>query len=204
MALVEKELNIIGKYVPQLAVEKVIQYLHEHKIHLIIRRERKSVLGDYRPAHQGKPHTISVNCNLNSYHFLITFVHELAHLLTHIKHGRKVMPHGTEWKQCFSSLLVEFINLKIFPHDVELALYSSMNNPAASTCSDPHLYKVLRLHDGDKHTELVEKLAIGTHFRTEKGTLYRLEAKRRTRYECIEIETQKKYLFPGIYEVYKE
>lgn len=204
MALVEKELNIIGKYVPEKAVEKVLYYLHEYKIHLIIRRERKSILGDYRPAHQGKPHTISVNCNLNPYHFLITYIHELAHLLTHIQHGRKVMPHGPEWKQRFSRLLEEFIQLKLFPHDVELALYRSMNNPAASTCSDPHLYKILRAHDGDKLTIMVEKLPIGSHFKTEKGTRFRLEAKRRTRYECIEMDTQKKYLFPGIYEVYKE
>lgn len=204
MALVEKELNIISKYVPDGAVNLVIDYLHRYKIHLIIRRERKSVLGDYRPPHQGKPHTISVNCNLNRYHFLITFIHELAHLITHEKYGRKVSPHGTEWKQCFGHLLKEFIALRLFPHDIELALFTTINSPAASTCSDPHLFKILRNHDSDKATVLVEKIPIGSHFKTEKGQRFQVHAKRRTRYECIEIATQKKYLFPGIYEVYKE
>lgn len=204
MALIEKELDVIRQYVPQNAAEGVLHYLHLYKIHLIIRRERKSILGDYRPAHKGKPHTISVNGNLNSYHFLITFIHEVAHLVTYIAHGRKALPHGSEWKSTYSKLLYEFIQKKIFPLDIEMALFASINNPSASTCSEPHLYRILRQHDTDKPTVMVEKLPVGSLFRTDNGQLFRIETKKRTRYECLEINTNKRFLFPGIYEVYKE
>jgi SprT protein len=42
---------------------------------------RSSKLGDYRPPQRGLPHRISVNHNLNQHEFLITLIHEMAHLL---------------------------------------------------------------------------------------------------------------------------
>ena len=92
-------LEALKNYLPENTFEDVIEFMHSYKIHLILRKDRKSILGDYRPAHRGKPHTISLNISLNKYHFLITFIHELAHLINYLNHQQSVMPHGKEWKQ---------------------------------------------------------------------------------------------------------
>ena len=204
MALRDHPIDAIRHYVPDGTAEDIMEWLHQYKIHLKIRKERKSILGDYRPAHAGKPHTISVNASLNTYHFLITFVHELAHLINHLNNGRKVMPHGKEWKSVFALLLSRFTKRGVFPSDILKALEQSMGNLAASTCSDVALFKVLRRYDEAKLTCLVEELMPGERFRTEDGRLFSVHAKRRTRYECREIPSGRPYLFPSIYEVYKE
>ncbi len=204
MASKEYPIEAIQPYLPAGTADEVIKWLHDYKIHLKIKRERKSILGDYRPAHQGKPHTISINANLNAYHFFITFLHELAHLINFLNHGRRVMPHGKEWKAVFVILLNKFHGKQIFPEDIQKALLNSMQDLSASTCSDPDLYKVLRKYDEVKHTFMVEDVEIGEVFRTIDGRIFKVLAKRRTRYECVEVKTAKKYLFPGIYEVYKE
>ncbi len=49
----------------------------------------KLFLGDYRNSHAGKGHRISVNGNLNKYSFLITLLHELAHLFTYERFGHR-------------------------------------------------------------------------------------------------------------------
>jgi SprT protein len=199
----QHELSILQNYLPPNTCEVVIEFMQTYKIHLKIKRERVSILGDYRPAHDGKPHTISVNSNLNMYHFLITFLHELAHLINHLNHGRKVMPHGKEWKAVFAILLNRFTNENVFPNDIEKALQQSMQNLAASTCSDPHLFKVLRKYDEASHKIMVDELKQGDSFKTDKHQTFTLLEKRRTRFVCEEIETKRRYLFPGIYEVWK-
>lgn len=204
MALVDHELNALYHFVPADAVQDVVDFLHSYKIHLKVKKDRTTVLGDYRPAHNGKPHTISVNGTLNKYHFLITFIHELAHLVNYLNHQLNVNPHGREWKTVFATLLNRFTTKKIFPPDIEEAIQQSIHNLSASTCSDPVLYRALLKYDENMGMTLVENIRPGELFRTTKGGVFKMLTKRRTRYECTEIKSGKKYLFPGIYEVFKE
>ena len=85
-------------YLPEGSFEEVVFYLQQYKVHLTISRQRQSILGDYRHAHTNKNHRISVNGNLNKYSFLITLLHELAHLFTFEKYGNRVQSHGRERK----------------------------------------------------------------------------------------------------------
>lgn len=198
-------LEALKNYLPENTFEDVIEFMHSYKIHLILRKDRKSILGDYRPAHRGKPHTISLNISLNPYHFLITFIHELAHLVNYLNHQQSVMPHGKEWKQVFALLLKRFTDKHVFPEDIHQALIKSMKNLSASTCSDAALFRVLHRYDtGKQRVILVEQLSIGATFKTSEGRQFRLLAKRRTRFECEEIPGGRKYLFPGLYEVIPE
>jgi SprT protein len=201
MALRKHELNTLIHFLPENTLEDVLFYLHTYKIHLIIRRDRKRILGDYRPAYQGKPHTISLNASLHPFHFLITFIHEVAHLLTFLAHANRVAPHGKEWKTSFAFLLQRFIEKKVFPEDIQAALTRSIDNLAASTCSDPHLFKVLKKYENNPDSILVENIGIGNVFITEEGKVFRILSKRRTRYECVELVSGKKFLFPALYEV---
>ena len=94
----EAPLLELQTYLPATGFEEVLYYLQHHKVHLTISRKRQSILGDYRHAHSDKNHRISVNGNLNKYAFLITLLHELAHLFTYEKFGHRVQAHGREWK----------------------------------------------------------------------------------------------------------
>ena len=82
MAAIEHPLHDLAEFLPEGSFDHVVQYLYQYKVHLTVARSRKTVLGDYRHAFRGNNHRISVNGNLNKYEFLITLLHELAHLLT--------------------------------------------------------------------------------------------------------------------------
>jgi len=136
MSKKEVSISSLSDFLPQGTFELVEPFLLHYKVHLTITKSRATVLGDYRNAIEGKAHRISVNGNLNQYAFLITLLHELAHLITYVRFGNKVASHGTEWKDQFSDLLKHFIQSNIFPQDIRLQIAASMKSPAASSCAD--------------------------------------------------------------------
>src|SRR5690606_12327029 len=148
MSKEQKPLVTLSQFIPDRTYGMLTPYFHQFPIRLVLRRERKTVMGDYRPPHGNTPyHQISVNINLNPYSFLITLVHELAHLLTFVHFPRGVSPHGPEWKTQFRHVLMPFLGKRIFPAEIEKALIQYIQNPSASTCSDPLLYKALYRYD---------------------------------------------------------
>ncbi|HUQ96384.1 MAG TPA: SprT-like domain-containing protein, partial [Chitinophagaceae bacterium] len=160
----EAPISTLENFLPPQTLPAVLHYLQLYNVHLTIARERRSILGDYRHRTLQQAHRISVNGNLNPYAFLITLLHELAHLLTFEKWGNKVLSHGPEWKQLFGQLLAQFVQQKIFPADIEKALLNSISNPAASSCADMGLLKTLRAYDSKKTTgKLVEELPANTY-----------------------------------------
>ena len=194
-------LEYLSKFIPAAAVPRVLEYLHQYKVHLTITRERKSILGDYRHATTEKNHRISVNGNLNPYAFLITLVHELAHLVTFIQYKHQVSPHGKEWKICYAMLLKDFMGKEIFPPVVEQTLKQSMHDLPASSCADEGLMRVLKKFDQDNGLVMVEQLPEGQLFDIGEGRIFKKGKKLRKRFQCIEVDTGKLYLFSPIYEV---
>jgi SprT protein len=201
MSKKQAPLEYLSKFIPAAAVPRVLEFLHQYKVHLTITRERKSVLGDYRHATLQKNHRISVNGNLNSYAFLITLIHELAHLVTFMQYGNRVSPHGREWKNCYALLLKDFMGKQIFPAVVEQALQQSMHDLPASSCADEDLMRVLKQFDPHNGLVMVESLSEGQLFDIGEGRLFKKGKKLRKRYQCVEVETGKLYLFSPIYEV---
>jgi len=199
----KKEVPIgqLNDYLPPGTYEAVLTYLRQYKVHLTVARDRKSVLGDYRHRTNQDNHRISVNGNLNSWSFLITLLHELAHLLAFEHFGNNIMAHGKEWKKVYGGLLDQFLQKKIFPSDIELELLSSLQNPGASSCAEDGLLRVLRRYDKQSHHRLVEELAINTLFRTSDGRVFQKGEKLRKRFKCAEVKTGKVYLFSPVYEV---
>ena len=102
---------ILQKYIPGKSVELIYEWLREHKIHLKISKKRSSKLGDYRSPHKGKGHLITVNHDLNPYAFLITLVHEIAHMLVWERYRNRVRAHGPEWKDTYRKLMLPFFDL---------------------------------------------------------------------------------------------
>lgn len=204
MSKKEVSISSLSDFLPQGTFELVEPFLLHYKVHLTITKSRATVLGDYRNAIEGKAHRISVNGNLNQFAFLITLLHELAHLITYVRFGNKVASHGREWKDQFSDLLKHFIQSNIFPQDIRLQIAASMKSPAASSCADDALMRVLRKYDAVKENHLlVEEIEQGQCFQTKNGKVYKREEKIRKRIKATEVDTGRVYLFSPIYEVMK-
>jgi predicted SprT family Zn-dependent metalloprotease len=198
----EVPVNSLKNYLPDGTFEPVHHFLQYYKVHLTVSKERKSLLGDYRHSTFHKNHRISVNGNLNSFAFLVTLLHELAHLLTFDQYGNKVAAHGAEWKKIYSQLLHQFLKNKIFPSDIEYELQQSLKNPAASSCAEAGLLRVLRKYDTQKnHHKLIEELKPDTIFRISDGRVFKKGEKLRKRFKCEEVNSGKVYLFSPVYEV---
>ena len=202
MAKQEAHISALSKYLPPDTYEPVLAYLQHYKVHLTVARERKTILGDYRHRTPAKNHRISVNGNLNTYAFLITLLHELAHLLAFENYGNRIAAHGKEWKQVFGQLLAQFIEHNVFPDDIRKALLQSLHDPAASSCADEVLLRTLRNYDEKAaHLVFVEQLPPGTVFKTHDGKIFRKGERLRKRFRCEEISTKRVYLFSPVYEV---
>jgi hypothetical protein len=202
MSKTEHPLQALAEYLPPTTFIPVAAFLKEHRVHLTVTKERKSILGDYRNAVHNRSHRISVNGNLNKYSFLITLLHELAHLLTFNKYGNRVQAHGKEWKNMFGDLLAQFIKSKVFPADIEKELIHSISNPAASSCAEDGLMRVLRRYDAKAEGQmLVEEILPQNLFKLKDGRVFKKGEKLRKRYRCEEVGTKKVYLFSPVFEV---
>ena len=112
------------------------------------------------------------------------------------------MAHGAEWKKIYGELLFRFLQHKIFPADIEKELMQSLHNPAASSCAEEGLLRVLRNYDEKKEGHhLLEELPIGALFSIADGRIFRKGEKLRKRFKCEEVKTKKWYLFSPVYEV---
>ncbi|MEO6549649.1 MAG: SprT-like domain-containing protein [Ferruginibacter sp.] len=199
----EAPLHQLKQYLPEGSFDEVSQYLLQYKVQLTITRERRTVLGDYRNSFAGQNHRISVNGNLNPYAFLITLLHELAHLFTYERFGHRVTAHGPEWKSEFSKVLARFLLKKVFPADIQKTLLKTLQNPAASSCADASLLRILHQYDEKKEgVSLIEALPEGALFTIKGGRQFKKGERVRKRFKCIEITTGKIYLFSPVYEVY--
>ncbi len=195
-------LVILKKYLPEGSADYAHDILWKYGIQLRIKKPRATKLGDYRPPQPGEAHRISINKDLNRYAFLVTFLHETAHLINFEKRGFKVQPHGLEWKQEFQLVTKPMLHEKILPNDVQNALHRYLKNPKASSCTDPFLFKTLRNYDDrPDHMVLLESIPLQTVFRTKDGRIFTKVEKMRSRYRCVENQTGKIYLVPGLLEV---
>lgn len=193
----------LSKYIPAPAVPLLAQWVMGYGVHLRITKARNSKLGDYRHPFGKDGHRITVNHNLNPYSFLITLVHEIAHLTTWNKYQNRVAPHGAEWKNEYKTLMREVVKLNVFPADVYDALVAYMQNPAASSCSDEDLLRTLRKYDeGTEHFHL-EELEENTLFALDNGMVMRKGPKSRKRYKCYEVNLKRYYMVSPLAEVKK-
>lgn len=185
--------KILEQFIPDSAVPKILKLLeHEHLV-VKIRNERKTKHGDYKALPSGK-HQITINSNLNPYRFLITLVHEIAHFETFKNYG-SVKPHGKEWKQTFQHLMLPFLNPEIFPDELLPLLAKHFKNPKASSDADMELSMALKRFDQNQGKTFVFEVPAGKQFRLYNGRIFQKGKKRVKRYECVEVETGRLYLF---------
>lgn len=193
--------DVLKKYLPERAVTACLELIQSSGVHLKIVNERVTRHGDYRRMPDGR-HQITVNASLNKYRFLMTLVHEIAHLAAFEKYGRRIKPHGLEWKQTFQHLMLPFIRPEIFPSKLLPLLAKHFRNPKASSSTDAQLSVAFKSFD-EQHSDksYVFELPLGSVFRLYNGKLYKKGNRRVKRYECVEMNTGKMYLFQPNAEV---
>ncbi|EAR11625.1 hypothetical protein PI23P_00425 [Polaribacter irgensii 23-P] len=185
-------------FVPLKAIPFVEFLINEHNFTLKIVHQRETKHGDFRSLPNGK-FQITVNNNLNKHQFLLTLIHEIAHHVTHQKFG-KAKPHGKEWKTVFQHLMLPFLNPEMYPMEILPYLANYLKNPKASTDSDVKLSLALKGNIAAAGKNFIFAIPQGSLF-IFKDIIYQRGAKRRTRYECLNLANKKAYLFHQNVEV---
>ena len=206
MTTEEKYRWILSNHLPAAAVPWVYDYLNRHRVHFHITRERRSKLGDYRwPQGEQHPfHEISVNGDLNPYFFLWVFLHEAAHLETHLKHT-SVQPHGHEWQEEYARLLSFHVGL--FPEEAQSLITRYVRRIPLSRSMGRQVEDTLRHFDSDYNPEChvlrLNDLAPGDRFRLKNkpDLLFEVLEHRRTRWLCREVGGSRRYYVNGAAEI---
>lgn len=192
--------SALRPFVPAGVEKHLAKRLIDSRCQLTITRERKTKAGDYRHPWGENGHRISVNGTLNQYAFLVTFIHELAHLVTWENHRNKVKPHGVEWKRAFQQEMQPLLTEKVFPESLLSVLSKHMKNPKSATVRDSKLVMALREFDEENGTVLLDEISTDSEF-VFNGRTFVKEEKLRSRFRCVEKGTEKVYLISGIAEV---
>jgi hypothetical protein len=186
--------DVLSRYLPENAVDPLFELVKMYGVHLKIVNERVTRHGDYHRDASGY-HRITVNANLNKYRFLITLVHEIAHLAAFEKYGRNIKPHGEEWKSTFQKLMLPMIRPQIFPNQLLPLLARHFRNPKASSDTDATLSLALKEFDERSDKNYIFEVPYGSRFRIYNGRVFEKGAQRIKRFECRELSTGKIYLF---------
>ena len=184
----------IAAYIPQTAHEQIHALFNDKDLQIIVKRARKTRHGDYRKLKNGG-HQITVNASLNPWRFLVTLIHEIAHYHAYKFYGNNIQPHGLEWKQMFQKIMLPFLRPDVFPNTILPHLAKYIKNPKATTDSDVHLSLALKLLDPPNNKIYVFDVKPGSIFIASNGKMYKKGKKRRTRYECISIDSGQIYAF---------
>ncbi len=188
-----KRIDSFLDHFPPKVAEYCFQLWHDYSFDFIVSKSRDSKLGDYRFS-PTKGHQVTVNHNLNPYAFLVTYIHEVAHLTTYLAHKNKVLPHGQEWKTEFYQLFEPILDDELLPADLVKVLKAYLKNPAASSTGYQPLVDILKTFDAEPPAGIpVHDLAEGTAFQLKNLSFIKGKL-RRTRYICKEINSGRNYL----------
>lgn len=188
------------KYLNRKAESQILKWEKDFCVTIEVSRPCKTRLGVFIPKHNGK-NLIKINQDLNQYSFLITLVHELAHASIWNKYGRRVKPHGDEWKKEFQKMMLRFLTPEYFPDDILKALSFHMINPKATTVRDINLTEILMSYN-DQDIITINSLEDGVSFKTSDGREFKKIEKMRKNYKCMDLKSGKIYRFSPLAVVY--
>ena len=180
------------RYIPKNSIEKINFWTSKTNSTIRVSKKRFTKLGDFKVVSDKL--YISVNKDLNKYAFLLTLTHELAHAFTYINYKNTVLPHGKEWKNIFQYMLLELLEIQIFPQDITAYLKIYAKNPKASTLSDINLYRALSNYDQIKSITISD-IPRGKKFTVHNKCIYIKGTGLRKNIKCYNNDNGRIYLF---------
>ena len=181
----------LDPYLPQGTVNLVSGWLKGCSLTISVKRPRRSKLGDFKSAQGQSPAAITINTDLGPHQFLVTLTHEIAHYLTWSRYGRRVAPHGPEWKKYFGLLLTELSDCPALTTSFRQALQCHGEGPKSASHYDQAFASAIAQADGNEHLVL-DDIAEGDAFTFRDRRFVKLKANR-TRCRCIEVQTGAEY-----------
>ncbi|MFN8364269.1 MAG: SprT-like domain-containing protein [Cloacibacterium normanense] len=180
--------SVLEKFLPENALPYLKIWFGSYPCHLKITKNRNSKLGDYRKL-PDKSHQITVNGTLEPQLFFFVLTHELAHLIAFEKYGRRISPHGAEWKQTFREMLLE--SLTVYAEDLRPIIQKFSKSPKANFMASPDLVKYFHVPEEDELLYL-ESLIVGDVF-VLKNKVFVIEETTKKRYLCRNLKSGLKY-----------
>lgn len=189
----------LEKYLPQNTLQYLKIWFADYYIYIKVTRNRNSKLGDYRKL-SDHSHEITINSTLVPQLFFFVLTHELAHLIAFEKYGRRISPHGNEWKETFRQMLLQ--SLEVYEEDLRPVIVKFSKSPKANFMASPDLVKYFHSEKQDDTLVFIETLQKGDFFiyRNEK---YLLEGLIKKNYLCKNLATGRKYSFKPLARVEK-
>lgn len=192
----DKVFNILQTHVPASALEYSFELWKESPFELKITRSRQTKVGDFTSKHTRSHPRITINNDLNPYLFVVTYIHEVAHLRVYLQFGGRVDPHGEKWKTTFTDLMLPILWESVFPDQILHELRRHMINPKASSFADTALTEAFRKFDSNPNQVTLSQVPEGSIFKLQ-GRYFRKGKLRRTRVLCRELQSKRDYLVPA-------
>lgn len=186
--------RVLTRLMPEGHAEAAIAQLIRCNCHFRLSPARSTKFGDFRAGRGPVKPIISVNRDLPPPLFLLTFLHELAHVeVWNAFHGR-VAPHGKEWKNAYRNLTLPFVEAGAFPPEAKQSLLQHLASAPATLSRNSPLLRYLGLESDRIEGPRVRHLKPGEHFVISGGRKFVLGEKRRTRYLCVDLGNKRQYL----------
>lgn len=203
MSSSEKLKQILASKLPAAALSYAMELWKKEPFSFKTTATRKSKLGDFRYRRDRQVQTITINADLNPYQFLLTYIHEVAHLHAIVKFGIEIAPHGNEWKSTFQKLMDPLLSTHFFPIDLLIPLRKHMTNPKASSSRDLFLLKEMSKYDDksiNQEIVFLSDIKPGNRFLLS-GREFEKGETRRTRVLCQEVKSGKNFLIAQLARV---
>ncbi|AZA52777.1 SprT-like domain-containing protein [Chryseobacterium sp. G0201] len=189
----------LEKYLPANTLQYLKNWFLDYYIHIKITRNRNSKLGDYRKLPDNS-HEITINSTLPPQLFFFVLTHELAHLIAFEKYGRRISPHGNEWKETFRLMLLESVD--VYEENLRPIIAKFSKSPKANFMASPDLVKYFHIEKQDDTLQFIEELQKGDYF-IYGNEKYLLEGLIKKNYLCKNLATGRKYSFKPLARVEK-
>jgi SprT protein len=200
-------------YIPEPTIDYILKWFEKNSVRLRIAPARSSKFGDYRSPKSGIPATISVNKNLNSFDFLLTLVHEMAHdevlksfsakqgTFPFRRKRKQPKPHGQEWKTMYFQLMAPLMTSDIFPGEILSAVEEYFCKANSSAKANQNLAVALNKYDIPDGKIFLQDLPLNEIFYLPGGKAFQKKEQLRKRFQCQSLSNRKIYLFSPLSKV---
>lgn len=187
--------KVLRNFIPHKSIERCINLLIYYNVEFVVAPSRSTKYGDSSTNSDIKKFKITVSEDQNKYSFLITLIHEIAHVSTWKKFPRVQHPHGLHWKKEYRRHMKHFLSNSIFPKPLVHALAHFIEDPSSTSCNNFHLHKVLMAYDRPKRGwYYLENLDYNCTFKINTGRIFVKKKILKKNIECREYFTKDIYL----------